>query len=246
MSERCPYCNSKSGVDVKNRLFCHACKRDFPQCEHDLFRMIIKAEDRHDVTVVPDKSSKIHLPLSDFANRTHIPIRAFMWLSQYFTEEDLPDCFWSVKYQRLCFPYYRDKMMIGCWMRSISGITREGPKWLYAGEKEVTWLFGDGSIKTVCLCEDVVSAIKISKYIDCVCLGGTTLHECDKEILKNYQHVVIFLDSDDAGIAGTRKIQKKLDLTHLMRVIKAGKDPKNCTNEELQAYFGEYRDVNSG
>lgn len=245
--ERCPYCNSKSGVDVHNRGMCHACHRDFPGKHNDLFHLLKVCELGEDVPVLHLTSKKIVIPESDINNKDHIPLRALGWLSQYFDEHNLPDCFWSNTYQRLCFPYYdQDDIegeLKGVWMRKIDGLgSDQGPKWMYSGEKNFSWLIHNKHKTrdpyTVVLCEDVVSALKISEICDVICLGGTHLKDTDKKALQQYRHVLLFLDSDAAGVNAARKIQRTLDLTHPSRIIKPGQDAKCYSEEELKRLIG--------
>ncbi len=232
--DACPNCNSKSGVDAHGRQFCHACHKDFPGKGRDLLpqKSITKC------TIMPEIDSLV--------NDTLIwPPEAFYYLHKYYIDDEQlrsSGAFWSNRYKRICFPYYQEDYkqdkMIACHMRSLT----EQPKWRFVGTKDFCWLLFTDRVEEdervvypyVCLVEDVLSAIRVSKYIDCICLGGTSINMYTRETLNDYKNVYIFLDGDEAGKKGAEKIRKELKLTHNVKVIRAKKDPKEFDNEWLK------------
>lgn len=233
--DNCPNCNSKSGIDVHGRQFCHACHKNFPGKGRDLIE-------------VERKSNKIEMPEWDTTDI--FPEEAYEYLSKYHYGRD-KNVFWSSKYSRLCFPYYSintygETVMIGCWMRSLDKQPSPGsgqrPKWLMAGQKDFCWVYRRSyfilqkclNTEAVCLVEDVISAIRVSEFMDCICLGGTSINIYTKKTLKDYKNVYIFLDGDEAGKTGAEKLRKELKLTHNVRVIRAKKDPKEFDSQCLR------------
>ena len=233
--DNCPNCQSSSGVDVHGRDFCHACGKDFPG----------KGKDLLPKKQPPRKS--LELPVWDPFDC--FPDKAYDYLNKFHYVRD-ERCFWSSKYDRLCFPYYKKddflyngpETMIGCWMRSLD----QQPKWKLAGSKDFAWVYFKARKvweseeteyrlnNTIVLVEDVISAIRVSKYLDCVHLGGTSINKSTEDLLNAYINVYIFLDGDEAGKNGAMKIRNKLKLNYNVRVIRAKKDPKCHTDEELK------------
>lgn len=239
----CPNCGSKSGVDTKGRDFCHACKKDFPNKNKHITPIITR--------------NKLSLP--DLVRP--IPKEAYSYLFKYFgLDTNTLDVYWSEKYERLCFPYFTlnngfNVKLEGCWMRCIKTITEHEmgtwgnhscPKWLYAGEDKnnIVWLyeqqdnkFVNRHLKSVVIVEDVLSALKVSKFRDCICLGGTTIS--DKVLTKclEYAKMYLFLDGDTAGKTAKTKIRNKLKGLREVVVIRNKLDPKEYTDVELQEYL---------
>jgi 5S rRNA maturation endonuclease (ribonuclease M5) len=173
------------------------------------------------------------------------PQESIRYLIRYFNTADeacrLTDCFWSSKYQRLCFPYVgskhltQDKRILGCWMRSLKEDVKA--KWLYAGDRNICWLLGDcqNNDKVVVVVEDVISAIKVSQVLPCICLGGTKINDRTRDVIdSNFKRVVLFLDGDEAGRTASQKLNRELVLLNDTRQIRTKKDPKDYDIDELK------------
>lgn len=212
---RCPNCGSKSGVHSDpEKDWCFACET--------------KSGSNKSLIDVPRK--QLGLPsIEEFS----LPVEIAQWIEKYhLSRKELKKqgAFWSTDKQRLCFPYYIYGEMRGCWMRSLD----KQPKWLFAGNKDFAWVIVGQGGENVCIVEDVVSAIRVSKVMDCICLGGTSINDYVKEALTNYSNVYIFLDGDDAGVKGADKIRNEIKLTHKVKVIRSRQDPKEFDEEWLR------------
>ncbi|CAB4240671.1 Archaeal primase DnaG/twinkle, TOPRIM domain [uncultured Caudovirales phage] len=115
--------------------------------------------------------------------------------------------------------------------------------YIYSGNKGDSAWFHYGLNKTLVITEDYLSAYRVSQdthgSVSSLALLRTTI--TDRTLLQIYElgfkNVVIWLDPDEAGIKGATKAQK--ELTHFLstetsiKVINIGKEPKECTVEEL-------------
>lgn len=135
---------------------------------------------------------------------------------------------------RINFGYYSNGTLIGCWMRSLDPNVK--PKWLFAGNKNFNWHYKNYKYTkdVLVLVEDVISAIRVSKYCSVVCLGGTSINSrILTPLVLQYNKVVLFLDGDKAGKTATEKIKQYYKLMREVKIIKTTKDPKEYTDEEL-------------
>lgn len=240
--EACTECNDPASVQVNDEYtFCHACRHKTSS------NSLIKLPTRARILDLPENLN------------CEWPIDVPNWLAKYDhgIESIGLYCFWSDHYQRLCFPYYIGDDYRGCWMRLVDETTRPEykSKWLFAGKRDFVWVyFTDRCFpysvndetrwyidNSVVLVEDVVSAIRVSKHMNCICLGGTNLTPLIKKyIVKNYENVILFLDGDSAGRNAAEKIRKELKLDCSIRVIRAKKDPKEFSDLQLKRWLWNY------
>jgi hypothetical protein len=109
--------------------------------------------------------------------------------------------------------------------------------------------------KKLVMVEDYLSTIRIGEICDCLCLFGTNLKpNIIKDLLDEYEDIIIWLDNDDAGITGRTKIHKFLN-TEILRLkkyysfkyrksfriqqINSERDPKYYSNEEIRQLIHE-------
>lgn len=227
---QCLDCGSSDGLAAySDGSYCHACHKQTPS--KSLFQEQEKTK------------SKIELrkPVDD---GKPMPVEIKAWLSQFLEEEEIDIfTFWSSTYNRVCFPYYirqKDKNsseMLMCWMRTLDPSNKM--KWLFFGDNTILPFFIPTrrmqSPNRVCLVEDVISGVKVSKFLDTIVLGTTDISETSPiwHKLNKFEEIVLFLDGDTAGKKGSEKLRNKLKLLYNVRVIRNTKDPKNYSNEQL-------------
>ena len=138
-----------------------------------------------------------------------------------------------------------EKDIIGYQVRNLlPGAT---PKYItsyiHNGNKGDSAWFHYGFNKTLVITEDYLSAYRVCQEsgacVSSLALLRTTI--TDRTLLQIYElgfkNIVIWLDPDEAGIKGATRAQK--ELTHFLstetsiKVINIGKEPKECTLEEL-------------
>jgi hypothetical protein len=108
---------------------------------------------------------------------------------------------------------------------------------------EAAW-FHYGS-KTLVITEDYLSAYRVhlDAQVSSVALLRTSLSDTTlRQIYElEFEHIIIWLDPDQAGIEGARKVEKKLDhylpTTTLVSCWCKDREPKQHTHEELHGLF---------
>jgi len=90
---------------------------------------------------------------------------------------------------------------------------------------------------TVVLCEDILSAIRVSAYLPAMPLFGCAISkELLVELKKRFTNIIVWLDADKLDNA--RKVGLNASLIGLSsQVLYTPKDPKNYTNEEIKNYL---------
>lgn len=89
----------------------------------------------------------------------------------------------------------------------------------------------------VFIVEDMLSAIKMSRYCDAIALLGTSPDIDDLTVrLENYKNVGIYLDPDHAGYTKAIELEKRLSLVFLGTVkrYQLSKQPKEMDNRVLE------------
>lgn len=155
------------------------------------------------------------------------------------------------KHHAIILPVYDDQGLKAQQMRKLDGM----PKYLTSicakrGGKPL--FYGKKSGNILCLTEDILSAIKVSRLatpnlshknlnsVNGVALLGTSLtsEQAVKLARLNPSEAFIFLDNDNYVVKKQqRKIKKLLD-TYLdcpVHIVRQGKDPKELSMQELEA-----------
>lgn len=243
MIRQCPHCSSHSGMHVDiTKDWCFACNKG-------IYRRDLGKELLEGIKEFKSSENGLALPSKSIEKYLDMPRAALVYLNKYFKGFERPNCFWSYLYNRLCFPYYINQYgtksknkMVGCWMRDVYGTSRV--KTLYAGQDKNTYLWklettNKTTERNIAIVEDVVSAIKVSKYCDVVCLGGTHWNKLQmSECLKDYTNVLVFLDGDKAGKDAAKKFRKDFKLiAYNLKILRNKKDPKEYKNAELQEFL---------
>ena len=114
------------------------------------------------------------------------------------------------------------------------------PKVIVKGEVagyEPIFPCSDGST-TVIVCEDIISAIKISRVSDACALLKTTVH--DKLLLKlanKYDKIIIWLDPDMKEHVLAQVLPKVKPYFSKVGVVFSDKDPKEYSTNEIKEYL---------
>ena len=194
-----------------------------------------KASDREGVYLPPDLVLKTSL----------WPSHAVSWPLKYgITRSDLEKyrLGYSPRLDRVVIPVYNSEWdLLGYQTRRLSG-TDPLPKYLSRKPRGQSLVFRTseaGGNSIVCLVEDALSAIKVSKVAGVdglACLGTHVSKEQLAVLCKQYTTIVIFLDNDNAQV---KKKQRQLFqqcslLFEGVKVVHGSKDPKEHTVPELK------------
>lgn len=141
----------------------------------------------------------------------------------------------------LIFPIYSAGELI-MWNGRNLKYNGSNKKWVIKGKKEgiiheilpTMYKVGVERYSSCCVCEDVISAIKLGRIIPTYPLFGTSISESLLKYLSlNYYELLIYLDFD--AIDTMMKLQKKVaPYFSKVRIIISRLDPKYYGTEELR------------
>jgi len=166
------------------------------------------------------------------------PKNALAWVESYeLTRNDLlaNGVLWSPRLQRLIFPIYGEEALIawqGRWFGQGNDV-----KWFGKGNLQATCNILGRSSDTLVLTEDVISAIKVSRFVQAMPIYGSHIgHVRFKRLrqLFGYKHkVVIWLDKDKQWSA--TKERRTGDIAGLNTgIIITNLDPKEISYEGIK------------
>lgn len=229
---RCPKCaengNDRTGDNLAvyndNHSYCYSCGYTVGSSIINNFK----------------QSKKESLPISIVLPEdvdTTIPSYAKNWLYQYeLTNKDINEhtLLWSERYKQLIFPYFVNNELLAWQGRGFNPIY---PKWFSQGKlHELLYILGNKGSSLV-LVEDIVSAIKLSKFMDSSPLFGCSVSV--KQALrynKFYSQLYLWLDPDkqkeSIKIATTLN---NLDIP--IKIIYANADPKEIPYIQIKNYL---------
>lgn len=242
----CPRCGSRDNLGIwDDHEYCFGCKyyRDL----RSLGTMVGALDPPGRVSREPihSRSSRdisLTLPVSSGEFRTS---PGFLWLNKYgitLKEIALRGIIWDASSQHLVYPIYDgDGTPIFYSVRNFSGV---GPKALHfpKGQSPPIDIHRQRAQKspTIVCVEDVVSAIKVARVIDCICLYGSAISkETAKYLAKEYDCLLVWLDFDKTteALKYTRRYQHLFKKTD---IVVSEKDPKEYSTTEIKDFLKEY------
>lgn len=243
-----PHCGSDKTMNVWNgpkgySAFCHRCN-DTKFQAHGNFSISMIARRRAELEEV--QSSDYRLP-SDYS--LDVPASEAVWYYKAGIGPELARTLrfgYSQKLQRVIIPIGDAGEWIG---RSVHG----KPKYIQKVREESIYLrygpvayavdgFSNPLGISAAICEDVLSAIRVSRYVHGISILGTSLNPYAVSQISAFKRVAVWLDPDKAGRKGASKALRRLALQGVELVyIKSHKDPKNLTNEEIRSHLAGYQ-----
>ena len=129
---------------------------------------------------------------------SYIPQIAMDWLNKYnLTEEETHNFLWSSVEEKLVYPVLVNGDLIFYWSRYFP---QRAPKNYSQGNLEFSphILTHSSECDTLYIVEDIVSAIKVNRTSDVLCLFGSSIRDSWIRHIKQqgYKKVVIWLDYD--------------------------------------------------
>lgn len=230
--EPCPKCGSKDNLGRYDdgSCWCFGCG----YYEHGDSISRIKSIRKLDKgNLVQNETPSISLP-SDVD--TYIPALARSWLGKYIlTEYEIihNKLLWSEYYQQLIFPYFNKYNQLEAWQgRSF----KEGQrKWFSQGNMKSLYhiLPPEHGNDVVVLVEDIVSAIKVSRFVPAMPVFCSTIGlDRFKTLYSRFSRVKIWLDPNMRKQSLREAlIGKQLGMD--VQVIFSDKDPKEHKDEEI-------------
>tara|TARA_R110000868_G_scaffold346893_1_gene607987 strand:+ start:776 stop:1447 length:672 start_codon:yes stop_codon:yes gene_type:complete len=218
----CPRCGSKDNLaEYDDHVWCFGCKYHKTKDDVNSLRSRIHKID----------STKGDLQVLDTVRE--IPRKAMQWLLSYgISQEEINEygIKWSPKQDLLVLV---DR--VDYWQGRCFGVTNI--KYRSHGNKPLT-IYGQGDI--LILVEDVLSAIKIARLRGEFCasplLGSSLSYAAEKQLIKTYKKIYVWLDRDKA--VNAIRIKNKLKGKGITsKAIVTPLDPKEYSKGELAAWL---------
>lgn len=180
----------------------------------------------------PQSSNMHYVSLPEDAEPSY-PDFAARWCEQYEISRNQllrHKVLWSDSRALLIFPYYSNGGLYA-WQGRYFGKEKR-PKWISYGKiHETLYVLGEQSRTLVCV-EDILSAIKVSRYVPCLPLFGSYINTKQLlAILQKYDTIYFWLDPDKQK--ESLGFTKKASVFMNAGTILSNKDPKEHTYVEI-------------
>jgi DNA primase len=108
---------------------------------------------------------------------------------------------WSPSYKRLILPVFNPKGELIYWQgRTFLPVTKDNPKYLNIRQSGAKNIYFQRTCPdnptTICIVEDILSAIKVGRVCNSLALLGSYLPSALIKILSTYDRVYLWLDAD--------------------------------------------------
>lgn len=187
-----------------------------------------------------DLVKDIRLP-RDFSN--NIPRLALVWLRKYGITDYEISSFgigWSEHYQRLILPVYQNAKLVYYQSRTFKPITKDNPKYLnikQSGAKNIFFTRGwdmTKPIDSLCIVEDILSAIKVGRYMPTLALLGSYFPVELNPLYRLCNKVLIWLDMDKYKEAIAQATKINAISGKPVYVISTPLDPKENKDDDIK------------
>tara|TARA_R110000868_G_scaffold102014_3_gene280919 strand:- start:17056 stop:17781 length:726 start_codon:yes stop_codon:yes gene_type:complete len=217
----CP--SSDAMVEYLNHFFCFSCRR-----------RTNKKGGRRSYSITPSVSEDLICEEEITFQVDMFSRSAKTWLYSVGITDKLIKLYklgYIPELDRVYIPNYRDDVLIGYQTRALTFYNK--PKYLGKGPK-MCYLSQGVETDEVVLVEDVLSCIRVGEHTSAISLQGTSLNdEGLTQVLGRFNSVKIWLDSDLAGVTGTKKLTNRLCLFIPCSSIGTERDPKTYTHKEI-------------
>lgn len=168
------------------------------------------------------------------------PQQAVEWVGQYEIEKPTlmkHRVMWSQSKERLCFPIIGSENEFLAYVGRNFNRSKGEPKWISFGNLNDTLHIIGVDNQPLVMCEDIVSAIKLSKFVQAMPLFGVHIGETRfKRIYRTIQkglQCIIWLDPD-MRIKAVKQSALGSSMGLNMRTLFTDKDPKEHSYDELK------------
>jgi hypothetical protein len=257
--EPCPNCGSRDNLGVwdDGHKYCFGCRYYVPSSIRSQLDELERVHADSVVATGRDGSnhrnggvSSISLP-DDFSN--NIPAIGLQWLKKYITDQEIRKH--GIGYSHsgvflvkrniqlsplLVLPVWGGNHELLAWQGRYMGEETVYPKY-YTRHSDVHGCHVLGSSNSnplVAVCEDIVSAIKVSRVVDAMPLLGSFLSkEKALSLAKLYNQLTIWLDYDKAKEA-VKQAAAYAPFFKEVKTVIAERDPKEYSTDEIRGYLG--------
>jgi len=202
-----------------------------------------KAESDVDV-----KHGAITMPYDSQGDTREWPSKARVWIRRARVTDDEVKRYgisYSARLGRIVLPVYDDGNMVGYQARKIHE-SDVGPKYYTRTSEPERMVFtvdNSNHPDTIVLCEDVLSAIRVGRFVSAGAILGTSTSNYSLSLLtQDKKHAIIYLDYDNRVVINTSiKLKNKLELLlSKVDLIRTTKDPKTLSDTELESVLNKY------
>jgi hypothetical protein len=187
-----------------------------------------------------DGAGELLLPDDIERNIDYWPGQARLWPLKYGispTEVYENNICYSPSWNRIILPVYENGKLAFWQGRAVD--KGQDPKYVSAKShpKVMFWAHAPKPGNCIFIVEDMLSAIKMSRFADAVAMLGTSPDlPCLTSRIANYKKVGVFLDPDLAGISKSHELHKRLGLVFMgqVRQFIESRQPKEMSNAELE------------
>lgn len=178
------------------------------------------------------------------------PVDARVWLFRCGIDEfwiGHLGFYWCDRIERVVMPVLDDLGLLCYWQ--ARGFDPKRPKYLSQAlpsgvakpvYKAIPFRRAPCKSKTLVITEDILSAIKVGEQCDAWSILGTSLTALSEAEIANsgYSKVLVWLDPDEAGVHGRRKIVPQLRRLGInAKAVRSGKDPKLYDFDEIRSFI---------
>ena len=228
-------------------LFCHRCGTSlFESFGYRNYKELLKVKKRNEEAQVALQTTKVKLPF-DFT--LDIPPEGMLWLLKASITPHMARVAgfgWTPYFQRVVLPVYNDDHKL-IYYQARAVLKGQDPKYLNPKVDRSAIIYWrrhkSTNIKRVVVTEDILSAERIflaQDHADTACILGTKITQQQANQLAAYDEVTTWLDSDKAGVNGSRKVRKLVGLAVRTSNIVTLKDPKLLSAEEIRTILRNY------
>lgn len=222
--------------------YCHHCgKRGYHnQTDSANIKTLLAAKENRKVLAKVGGKYEHKLPRDCKSFGSDWPTPARVWVRRYgITKRELDDygiCY-SESLGRVVMPVYDGDGLALYQARKIFDFD-DGPKYLtYHNRNGSVWFSHLPSIRTLVICEDILSAIKVSRLLpSCAVLGTSISDKSFNIITKQFDEFIIFMDDDNIDVRTKQlTLKNRLEMFGKVRIVHTkGKDAKEHTNQQLE------------
>ena len=220
-------------------LFCFRCDNTgFVGKGVQTLEELRKVKELNAAALATSRETLVNLP-EDFVH--DIPLNGRLWLYKAgITESRWKEkgIGYSPTLERVIIPVYTSTGELS-WYQGRATLKGQLPKYLQPamGREKILYeapCTSDLIKNTVVVTEDILSSIVVSNVQTSVSTLGTKLsvEQCNK--ISEYQNVIVWLDSDKAGVNGSKKMVKQLSLLTDVHSVVTEKDPKFLTKQQIK------------
>jgi len=176
------------------------------------------------------------------------PSKARLWIRQARVTDDEVKRYgisYSNRLGRVVLPVWCGGVLVGYQARKIHE-GDEGPKYYTRTSEPERMVFtvdNDNHSDTIVLCEDVLSAIRVGRFMPAGAILGTSTSNYSLSLLTgDKKYAIIYLDYDNRVVINNSiKLKNKLELLlSKVDLIRTTKDPKTLSDTELVAVLDKY------